>query len=146
MKSASSNPSRIRHNPSRRVTDSTTKQAIWDVCGEFSVKSVTNPSRVFVTDFRRRKSHKNKEKLSLSLSIFKSVTHPLAMRVRLRAGVVTDSRDGFSQHPLATTGLVAAVQIDIASTREFSRVPCDTHKTDLIISKWHNWLSHERDS
>ena len=97
MKPERLNPSRIRHNPSRYVTDSTTKQAGQELCGQSGMRSVTYPSRIFVTDSSRLKPFKYKEKLSLTMCKYKSITPCRAQRFRVREGVVMDSRDGFQE-------------------------------------------------
>jgi hypothetical protein len=137
MNSSQSNPSRIRHNPSRGVTDSATKQASHAVCDDFLMKSVTNPSRVPVTDFGRGKPLKYKEKLSLTMCKYESVTRCRARRFHVRAGVVTDSRDGF-EFVRSRLGAITAcgrhVWPTFASSREFRRwsaspAPRDTRPT-----------------
>ena len=124
MNPAQLNPSRIHHNPSRRVTDSTIKQVVQEVYSEFLIESFTNPSRVFVTDSRRRKPFKYKEKLSLTMCKYKSVTLCRAQRFCVREGVVTDFRDGFESRR-SRLGVVVAcgrhVWPEFASSREFRR-------------------------
>ena len=135
MKPQGLNPSRIRRNPSRDVTDSTTKQAGQELCGQSGMRSITYPSRISVTDFGSRKPLKYKEKLSLTMCKYKSVTRCRAQRLCVREGVVMDSRDGFRcSRPVAVLACGRHVWPTFASSREFrrrsaSRARCDTWPT-----------------
>lgn len=107
MKPQGLNPSRIRRNPSRDVTDSSTKQVGRELCGQSGMRSVTYPSRISVTDFGRRKPLKYKEKLSLTMCKYKSVTRCRAQRLCVREGGVMDSRDGFESWRSRSVAVVA---------------------------------------
>ena len=62
---------------------------------------VTNPSQALVTDSEGQKVRENKERNTLSLSLYKSITYPLARHESARTRTCVrggpDFRDGFAQ-------------------------------------------------
>ena len=113
MKPTPGNPSRIRHNPSRRcdglADDSPNSRRR---TGE-SVESVTNPSRARVTDLEGCNASNNKYIYTLSSNTSRCHAHPRARRARTREGGVTDLRDGLgtSRNPPQMTPMGTVVVI-----------------------------------
>ena len=103
MRQATGNPSRIRHNPSRVRDGFGPKTTVKGAVGGQNGESVTNPSRLSVTDFGRRKYREYKEIHTLSPSIHESITCTLSRHLRARArgarriGVMDSVRNG-SRH------------------------------------------------
>lgn len=85
----------IRHNPSRFVTHSVAVACPSCQNRPNASQSVTWFGDGSVTDFRERKTHKIREKLSLSMNPSRCHAYPRAMRAHAYKGGVTDIGDGF---------------------------------------------------
>lgn len=120
-----SNPSRIRHTTVALVTDCMGAKAQ-------KTQSITNPSRVSVTDSDEAKKPENseniREKYTLSPFLYESVTYPLPRVISVCARVYargrTDSSDGFAHRVVgrikraalsASIGAVGDVLAHVAS-------------------------------
>lgn len=94
---------RIRHNPSRTATDPHSRPCLNCQSKLNPAQSVTPFCDGFVTDFRRLKLHKNKEKLSLYVNTSRCHACPRAMSAYAYEGGVTDL---FEQQRLQLNGPV----------------------------------------
>ena len=87
----------IRHNQSRIVTHSVAASCPSCQNRPNASQSVMWFGDGSVTDFRERKAHKYREKLSLYLNPSRCHAHPCAMRAHAYKGGVTDKRVGFDR-------------------------------------------------